>query len=374
MDTGLDKLRKTRATWAVPLGIFSLWIVVMATLLYVSSAFGDHHILLKARLLKWDGGWYQDIIAHGYHFIACKQSNVAFFPLYPLLATGVAHLGITTGVAGMITSLACFAGALFVTYKLVAQRFDATIARITCLFLAFFPTSFFFGLVYTESLFLLLVALTLWFTSRKQWWLAAVMVGLAGSTRVVGVLLAIVAIGGYIENWKPRTITPARVATIMGLGAISVSGLLAFMAYLRHISGDWLAFLHVQQYWPGRGGGIHGLSVTAHHLLTFRAFSNPYALNVTEVAAIVLFLGLAVVCWLKVNKWWSLFSVAAIIIPLLSGSTISMDRYVLVLLPCFIAAAALLKTPERALYVLIPSAMLLAFYFNLYLTSTIFLG
>ena len=32
---------------------------------------------------RWDSGWYLDIAEHGYSFVPGKQSNVAFFPLYP---------------------------------------------------------------------------------------------------------------------------------------------------------------------------------------------------------------------------------------------------------------------------------------------------
>ncbi len=36
-------------------------------------------------LARWDSGWYISIASHGYSFRENRNSNVAFFPLYPLL-------------------------------------------------------------------------------------------------------------------------------------------------------------------------------------------------------------------------------------------------------------------------------------------------
>ena len=33
----------------------------------------------------WDSGWYHSIVQQGYSYVAGKQSNVVFYPLYPLL-------------------------------------------------------------------------------------------------------------------------------------------------------------------------------------------------------------------------------------------------------------------------------------------------
>src|SRR5947209_18887825 len=34
--------------------------------------------------VRWDAGWYREIVRHGYRYYPGVQSSVAFFPAYPL--------------------------------------------------------------------------------------------------------------------------------------------------------------------------------------------------------------------------------------------------------------------------------------------------
>lgn len=58
---------------------------------------------------RWDAGWYQHIAKHGYQFIPGRESNAAFFPIYPMLMRA-AHLliaherDLSWFIAGMIVS------------------------------------------------------------------------------------------------------------------------------------------------------------------------------------------------------------------------------------------------------------------------------
>src|SRR5689334_10637806 len=44
------------------------------------------------RFARYDSGWYRGIAADGYAFIPGGRSNLAFFPLYPLLMRYGGHL------------------------------------------------------------------------------------------------------------------------------------------------------------------------------------------------------------------------------------------------------------------------------------------
>jgi len=68
-----------------PTAVLLLWLGSLVSILFLSSAFSDHHILLNQLQSKWDGGWYESIAGSSYYFSHSAQSNVAFFPLYPLL-------------------------------------------------------------------------------------------------------------------------------------------------------------------------------------------------------------------------------------------------------------------------------------------------
>ena len=110
-----------------------------------------------------DGDHYLSVAQGGY-----SDGSPVFFPLYPLLVRVVALLfggPISRGglsVYGVFISLTAFCLVLYFIYRMVEEGWGTRAARGTVLTLAFFPTSFFFNAVYTESLFLALSAGSLW--------------------------------------------------------------------------------------------------------------------------------------------------------------------------------------------------------------------
>ncbi|MBW3537871.1 glycosyltransferase family 39 protein [Candidatus Parcubacteria bacterium] len=361
------------ADWLTfPLKVFGLWLIAMGLLLYFASAFADQAPSLQQLTGKWDSGWYATIVTDGYRAVD-GQSNIAFFPGYPLAVKPVYALTGHLLAAGVAVSLVSFWLALMVVYRIARDRFDAKVAERTLLLLAFSPFSFFFGLFYTESLFLLLIALSLRAAQARHFVAAAAWAGLASSIRFVGVFLAAAVLFEYWQTHK-TVAWPKLAAKGLGLAALAGSGLVAYMGYMYGITGDALAFVHIQKYWPGRGQGLPGLLDPLRVLKNGYLFSNPYALTIVVVGLIALFLALAVYCFVKISKAWGLFCLLAIAVPLLSGSTISLNRYIIVLFPCFVALALLTGAHQRLAYALVPSAMLLAFFSTLYYQSRIFLG
>jgi len=143
------------------------------------------------------------------------------------------------------------------------------------------------------------------------------------------------------------------------------------MGYLGWKFNNPLAFSAVQKYWfkPGISGFIHNFSPFIHgHIL-----SAPYALKIIETIYTLVFAGAAIYLWLRLNKQWSLYCMAAIIIPLTTGVSTSMNRYTLVLFPCYIAIAKLLPKNLIAPTMAVLGAGLSLFTY-LYINSNVFLA
>src|SRR4051812_32119878 len=107
-----------------------------------------------APLTRWDSTWYLGIAHSGY-----GGASTAFFPLYPMLVRGVAVVGAPGAllVASFVVSLAALFGALYVMHRLVELELgSAGVARLSVLMLALFPGALWFGVPYSESVFLLL--------------------------------------------------------------------------------------------------------------------------------------------------------------------------------------------------------------------------
>ena len=150
--------------------------------------------LIPSKLPAWmwsfanfDGVHYLTIAKQGYS----AQFTQVFFPLYPLLIKFVNLLFpfLNPIIVSLLISNIFFLLCLIMLWKLL--RLDYSIAGIKwmMLFLVFFPMSFFFGSLYTESLFLFLVFAAFYAARQKKWWLAGIFGGLASATRLVGIFL-----------------------------------------------------------------------------------------------------------------------------------------------------------------------------------------
>ncbi len=112
---------------------------------------------------------------------------------------------------------------------------------------AFFPTTFFFRMAYSESVFLFFSILAFYGMDRRwRLWQIAVLVGFATATRPVGVVLILpLVVDIYRRAQRPW---------LAGLWLMPLAcwGLMAFMAYQWLEFGDALAFARTQADWHRR--------------------------------------------------------------------------------------------------------------------------
>jgi hypothetical protein len=202
----------------------------------------------------WDGEHYAALAAGGY---LQPPDNVspAFFPLYPLLTRSFAELfggPLSLGALslwGVLVSLAALPLALFFVYRIAEDGWGEGVARAATLALAFFPTAFFLNSAYTESLFLVLSAGSLWAARvRGDLLLACVLAGLAAATRNVGVFLLaplFLVWLGDARRYRWRAVYLV----------LAPSGLAAYAGYLWWRFGDPLLFYTDQQKWGRQAAG-----------------------------------------------------------------------------------------------------------------------
>lgn len=199
-----------------------------------------------------DGGAFIAIARGGYG----HPHSAAFFPLYPLALRGAALLtGGDYALAGVLLSLTCYAVAMVLLYRLTAAELDTRTAALAVAFISVFPTALTFGLVYSESLFLLLTVAAFFFARRGRWPAAGVAGMLAVATRSSGLALlpALLLLYGRQQGWSWRSVSLRRPRDLsLGWLALIPLGLLAFMAYLWWRLGDPLAFSAVERSYWGR--------------------------------------------------------------------------------------------------------------------------
>lgn len=325
---------------SVPASIFAIWLGLLVCVVYFTGALMNAPPPWRSATANWDTGYYVTLATEGYQTEVSGGSNVAFFPLYPTILRAISWLGVDVVVAGVAVSLVCFLAALILLHELLAEKLSPDVARNALLLLAFWPFSFFFGVAYTESLFLLLAVGALFFVHRERWWLSAVCAALAGATRAVGVFVAIAVVLAYLErSWRP---TVRDCAKLVGLGLTGISGLAAFMIYLRAHTGSFFAFLEAQRSWPNRANGIVGLRSIVAVLTDLPPWSYEFALVLVYMVPMVLFVVLSIHAFAKIDVVWGSFCLMTLLAPVPTGSLASTNRYVLVLFPCFAALGKIL--------------------------------
>lgn len=297
---------------------------------------------LRELATRSDGSWYIAIAKYGYEkrpFTIEKEYNWAFFPLYPLAVRTVAHFTGNYRLVAIALSNLFFFLALIVLHKLVmAFGYDQPLANRAIFYLAAFPTSYFFSLPWTTSLFLLLTASSFLAAKRGAWWLAGACAGLASATRYEGIFLLPALLIFYWQCNRPFKLR----ANILWL-LLAPTGLLAFMAYLYAITGNALAFVDAQAAWKVRWGFF------LQPLVTF--IISPFELSagwnfrlLNFIAAVTALLCAA--AWLRRREWaWAFYIFVSVITPLSTVTLEGHTRYVAVLFPVFVMLAIWGRAP-----------------------------
>lgn len=164
---------------------------------------------------SWDGWWYQDVAAHGYHPaltpmaplgpFTMEQNSVAFFPLYPAairLVSEVTGLGLYGAglLVSVVSSFVAAAGIYALTEAVTRSRRVGVLAAGLW---AVFPASSVQWSVYSESLFTALAVLACYAVLRRRWYLAGSLTLLAGLTRPsAATLIAGVVVAALIALYR----------------------------------------------------------------------------------------------------------------------------------------------------------------------------
>ncbi len=305
-------------------------IAELAAVIIVQRA-GTHvqessHILL-AVWGRWDAVHYLNIATLGY-----QGTDMAFFPLYPLLIRIVGSLAGNHLIAGLLISNASFFFGLLYLYKLLEHEYDRAVARRAIFYVSIFPTAVYFTAVYSESLFFMLTVASFYYMRSRQWWMAGIFGFFAALTRVEGILLIV----PFVIEWmtQERPLRP-RALRDLAAGALIPLGLAIYMAYLWVLRADPLYFSHVQIHWnrhlaPPWVSLANAFGKLAHHAGAQLVANQSLEIAFTLLMIFVLLAGLH-----SLRPSYIAYMALSILVPMSTSNLMSMPRFALVLFPMF---------------------------------------
>jgi hypothetical protein len=311
--------------------------------------------------VRWDSYHYLRLARLGYH----QAEDAAYYPAYPLLMRAVA-LGIVGplrpgadeleqyATGGLVVSILASLVAVWAMFALARDCLgDEMDALRATFYLLIFPAALFLTQVYTESLYLAFAIPALLCTVRRRWWAAGILAALAAITRPTGVLLVGAMAVYWWRDWQTGR-RPRRTTLLAVL--LPVAAWQGYALFL-HLSG-----LDMGEAYAGYGralfniGGLREIADQLGQMLT------------DPMGAVQISLDLALplvglwACWHTRRAWpgLALYGAAAIVLPVTTGTLVSLNRYTLAAVPIYLALARAGRRPQFDRLWTLVSVLLLA--------------
>lgn len=291
---------------------------------------------------RWDGRWYRMVARGGYLLVPGRQSDPAFFPLYPIMLRVLHGVGVGWGVAGPLLSNVALLLGLGLFYLLSREIFSEPLARRATIYLAIFPLSYVFSMSYPESVVLVLLTAAPLAALRRRWWLAMFCAGAAALARPEGLFLVFPLAS---IAWQQRqSLSPAARGAALGAVLAPAAALASYSLYLATVLHDPLAWSRAERAW-GREFRITGAYDAFARLPTVIGHT-PWLLR--DAVFFFVYLGLLYAARRAGTPLaWLAAATAIVVLPIFTGAFDSIARFGLLAPPLFWGLAGLTKS-ERS--------------------------
>ncbi len=331
---------------------------------------------------KWDSNHYLFLAENWYvNAPLDKKYLLVFYPLYPLL-TMVTHIFVRDYfAAGIIVSNICISVAAYFLYKLCQLEFNDKISMRAVKYMLIYPFAFFFGITYTESLFIALCIMSIYYIRRNSWGWAGFFGMLASFTRNQGLMLLVPAAVEYILTF--RVVYNIRKLQIKKLiqdfihnGIFVCIIPIGFFLYLfinKAVSGEWFRFLEYQKENWHNTMTFFGSNLKLHMDYIIMGHKNTMGIWIPQIVSFALVLVLAFYGLNKMRTSYLAFIMAYLIFSYSPSWLLSGPRYILCLFPIYMLFAKFTeksKVLDAILTVL--SIALLCFYSILFVQEGVY--
>ncbi len=307
------------------------------------------------------------------------QMLIVFYPLMPMLMKFVGFFVGDLMISGMLISNVCAIFAAVYMYKLVRIDYSAKTAAMAVVFMFLYPFSFFMSFCYTESLFIMLCLMCIYYARQGKWAATGVIGFLGALCRTQGIVLFGVALYEWVIQTRSRVKSKTfgkgikdffRSLPVSGLFTLLIpAGYGVYLTMNKILFGDWFKFLEFQQGtpWYQTSGFIpdnlnqHLSMAEEYPHLAFIIYLPQFIMFI--VAFTLIFVGVKY----KVRTSYLLHIAAYTVASYLSTWLISGGRYMLSCLMMFVPLALLARNKIWRYCLIVLMSALFLFYYYLYI-------
>jgi hypothetical protein len=233
------------------------WQIILTAIGYIvdtklhlptTGLFADMPEGILGHTLRWDSGWYMEIIRSDFYQHTSSQGAVfAFYPLYPLLvalATNVsfglislqaASLAITT-----IATIAALTALIKISSHLLADRQSSI---LVALLFILSPAAMFLHVFYSEAVFIAIGSWAYLFALKRRWAYMAILLAILSLARLPAILFIALCglefLRAYQWNIKKSVFNRSFLWFF-----ITPLGFVVYSIWCYVVSGDQLAMFH----------------------------------------------------------------------------------------------------------------------------------
>ncbi|MFS8894481.1 hypothetical protein [Synechococcus sp. O70.1] len=245
--------------------------VLQVLMIYLWTKHSDYASAFTA-LSQRDSYWYLSIVRRGYQFvgfdkIAYEQSNVAFFPGYPLAVAIMSRLlGVEPELGLYLTAqLFCWLMWIYLFLFYRCWQIPTLWQVLASLIILVYPSSFYLVVGYSESLFVASLLGFFYWSMDLNSLRAALLAGAHGlamsATRIVGLpvaLLPLLRLGEGSRRWFWTA----------GAAVLALLGGLSFFLYCQLRFGRWDLYIEMQRYFTGVQANYQALFQASTYVLS----------------------------------------------------------------------------------------------------------
>ncbi len=294
---------------------------------------------------NFDGTHYLRLAEFGYAYQYKTVTDYSFFPTFPWIVRTF-NVFDNYLTSSLVLSHLFLVLSLYFLYRLVELDFKAKIARSTIQLLLIFPTSFFFGSVYPESLLLLFAVLTFYFYRKDRLLLACISAAAASVTGAMGIFLWPALV---YEYWLSHDRDTRKSLNLPALWLILPPLSLAIFLRFQFIKvGEKMFLATLMSTFLGQAVDkfilIYQVFFRYAKMLLLTDHFDPLFFTITlEVFCATLVALVLIFSFRKIRFSYWLFALLSYVLPSFSGSFMGFPRYTLVLFPVFIFLALWLE-------------------------------